>query len=152
MPVPTKKQLKDFCAIDQWESRGGPKQAGAGGAKKKTGDHFRYRKVLDDGRVLRTKVSHGSSGDPAFDDPQMWKSVWAKQLGLDAEEQFWEALKTKQPVQRGAAAETAQPEGPSKPTWLVDWLIHRMGLDEAEVLAMSEDEAMARFSESIEQQ
>jgi hypothetical protein len=149
MPVPTKKQMKDFCSVDGWEPRGKPKQTGAGGAKRKTGDHLRYRKILDDGTVLNTRVSHGSGGESAFDDPRLWKDVWSRQLGLDSEDQFWEALRTGDPVQRGGPAASTQPDGPSKPSWLVDWLIHRVGLDEADVLAMSEDEAMARYHESI---
>lgn len=140
MPVPTKADLKKFCRIDGWTETVEAKRPGGG--TKKRGDHYRYRRVLDDGSVLRTRVSHGRG--PAFDDPSMWSHVWRDQLGLDSEDDFWEALRSGDPVPRGAVA-ASPPDAPAKELWLVEFLIHVTGISEADVLAMEEDEAMTRY-------
>ena len=45
--MPKWKDLKRYCERDHWELY-------------KETDHYFFRKVLDDGTVLRTKVSKGS--------------------------------------------------------------------------------------------
>lgn len=45
--MPSWKELKRFCDRDGWEFY-------------KETDHYFYRKILNDGTVLRTKVSKGS--------------------------------------------------------------------------------------------
>jgi hypothetical protein len=140
VPVPTKADLKRFCGIDGWSET--TEATRRGGATKKRGDHFRYRKILDDGTILRTRVSHGRG--PAFDDPGMWSHVWRDQLGLESEDQFWQALRTRQPVPRGHS-EPTPPDAPAKELWLVEFLVHVTGIPEADVLAMDEDEAMKRY-------
>ena len=51
-------------------------------------DHFYYEKVLADGTVLRTRVSHGLAGEiPA----NLWKKILKQQLRV-TEREFWEGL------------------------------------------------------------
>ena len=132
MGVPTKRDMRDFCRIDGWEEA--PRT-----------DHYRYRKTLDSGEILRTRVSFGSG--TAFGDPNLWHRVWRHQLGLDSEDEFWGALETGEPPGRGAP----QPEirEPSMPTWLFEYLIHRMNRGEDEVLEMSEEHAMELYLKEI---
>lgn len=147
MPVPTKKDLKDFCRIDGWTDI--TKVRRPDGSKRKTGDHFRYTKTLPDGQVLRTRVSHGDG--PAFGDPGLWSHVWRDQLGLDGEEQFWEALRTGKPVTRGSVIATIGPPAPvePKPAWLVEYLIYRAKIPEQQVHEMSLDAATAEYNRRI---
>lgn len=137
MPQPSHPDLRRFCEVDGWEetTRG-----------RRNPDHTRYRKVLDDGRVLRTKVSHGRG---SIEDPGLWSRIWRDQLALDSEDEFWQALRAKRPVDRSTAA-PAPPIGPSKPGWLVNSLIFIAGLPEEEVERLSVEEAERRWLEFCE--
>jgi hypothetical protein len=134
LPQPKFSDIRRFCEIDGWEelgrSRGG------------TGDHWRYRKALGDGTVLRTRASHS---DEQIGDPGLWQRIWKHQLGLDREEQFWEALRTGQPVSREAHALPA-PTGPSIPAWVVQGLL-RAGVPEDEIRGLDAAEAQRRLEE-----
>ncbi len=137
MPQPRHSDLRRFCEIDSWEetTKG-----------RRNPDHTRYRKVLDDGRVLRTKVSHGRG---SIEDPALWSLIWREQLGLGSEEEFWEALRTKKPVERESPT-PAPPSGPSKPGWLLNSLIFVAGLPEKEVERLTVEEATQRWLEFCE--
>lgn len=130
MPIPDKKDVKRFCALDGWEE-----------TKAVSPDHHRYRKRLDDGTVLRTRVSLGRG--PICHAPALWAKVWRHQLGLSSEDEFWEVLKSRQPARRGAPA--APPPEPQMPAWLFEALVHSFGVDESEVRSLTEDEALARY-------
>lgn len=132
MPVPTKRDVKRFCDIDGWEEL--PRT-----------DHHRYKETLDNGQILRTRVSFGSGS--AFDDPRLWQRVWRVQLGLESEEEFWEALSTGKSPRRGAQQQSARE--PGIPAWLFEYLIHRMSRDENDVLKMSEEQAMELYLNDI---
>jgi hypothetical protein len=92
--------------------------------------------MLPDGRILRTKASHGSD---RIGDPGLWHQILLYQLELESEEQFWEALRTGQPAPRGAA-EPSPPVGTPIPTWVVSGLL-RAGVAETEIRTMSAEEA-----------
>ena len=117
MPQPRFSDIRRFCSIDEWEELGRVR----GG----TGDHWRYRKVLTDGTVLRTRASHSNE---QIADPNLWRRIWREQLGLESEEQFWETLRTGVPVQRTAQV-ACPPTGPSIPAWIVQGLL-RAGMRE----------------------
>lgn len=134
MPRPTWPDLRRFCEIDGWEERGRTR----GG----TGDHLRYRKLLPDGRILRTKASHGNA---EIGDPGLWHHILRDQLELESEDQFWEALRTARPVPR-APAERSPPVGTSTPGWVVSGLL-RAGVPESETRTMSPEEAQHRLEE-----
>jgi len=134
VPQPRWSDLRRFCEIDGWEARGRTR----GG----TGDHFRYRKFLPDGRILRTKASHGND---EIGDARLWHHILRDQLELESQDAFWEALRSGQPVLR-AAAEPAPPTGPSIPTWVVSGLL-KAGIAEAEIRAMSPEQAHHRLQE-----
>ena len=48
----------------------------------KNTDHYYFRKVLQDGTVLRTKVSRGSGEIPK----RLWREILKKQLRITQEE------------------------------------------------------------------
>jgi hypothetical protein len=133
---PTFGDLRRFCQIDGWEET----------TKKRKGkDHYRYRKVLDDGSILHTRASHGND---EIGDPALWSRIWRHQLGLDDEDQFYEALRTGKPVDRGGA-EPDEPTTEQQDAALVNALIHTLGLDAGEVREMSNDEMRARWAEFV---
>ena len=61
--MPTWKELRRYCERDGWELY-------------KETDHYFYRKVLDDGRILRTKVSRG----PGEIRGNLWREILRRQL------------------------------------------------------------------------
>ncbi len=134
MPQPSSRDIKRFCEIDGWEQ--------TKTVKKKDGDHFRYRKHLDDGGLLRTRASHSKD---QIGDPGLWHHIWHEQLGLASEDQFWAALKSGKPVDRSPAA-PQRPQGPSLPAHLAGPLIRQVGLTVKEVAGLSVDEAEARLA------
>ncbi len=130
MPIPEKKELRRFCEIDDWEE-----------TEATTPDHHRYRKFLDDGSVLRTKISLGRG--PVCDDPALWPRIWRHQLGLKSEGEFWEVLNSGKPPLRGDPPEPV-PE-PQMEAWLFEALVQTVGVDEGEVRAMTAEEALDRY-------
>jgi len=138
LPQPRFADIRRFCQIDDWEEK-----KGAGG---KRGDHFRYRKVLGDGRILRTRASHS---DDEIGDPGLWRRIWRDQLALESEDQCWESLESGKPVDRTESVPA--PAGPSLPGWLVDNLIRKAGMSPEEVAQMTEQEARDRLNEFYSQ-
>lgn len=136
-PVPQSRyaDLRRFCELDAWEE--------VTGASGRTGDHRRYRKILPDGAILRTKVSHGSG---RIEDPELWHRIWRDQLGLETEAEFWEVLRARRPVPRGGV-EPERPLGPSIPAWVVSGLL-REGVAEEEIGGLGSAAAQRRL-ESI---
>lgn len=139
MRLPTYADLKRFCAVDGWYD-----SAAARGAR--TGDHFRYARVLRDGTRLRTRVSHGSG---SIRDPATFKDILRSQLRV-TEEQFWLAVdEGVAPHRPGDAA--PEPAGPGLPYDLVKNLTARAGIPLREVLSMGKDEAVALWQEWLTQ-
>lgn len=141
MPQPTYENLRDFCRIDGWDDLSKTRPGRQGRAL----DHDRYEKRLDDGSILKTKVLRGRG---QLGDPTLWRHIWRDQLGLESEEEFWEALSTGEPVDRGRAAE-APPAKPNIPGWLHRNLVMLVGVLDDEVAKMTEEEANARWTEFI---
>lgn len=135
MPIPDKKDVRRFCALDGWEKTAA-----------QSPDHDRYRKRLDDGSVLRTKVSRGRG--PICRVPALWMNVWCHQLGLKSEDEFWAVLDNRTPAPRGTPA--ASPVEPQMPAWLFEALVYTFGLAEDEVRVMSEPDALARYLQLCE--
>lgn len=132
--LPRWSDLRRFCDVDGWEERGRTR----GGI----GDHYRYRRLLPDGRILRTKASHGND---EIGDPRLWHHILHDQLELESEDEFWEAVRSGRPAPR-VAAEPSPPIGPTIPTWVVSGLL-RAGITEAEIRAMSPEQAQHRLEE-----
>ncbi len=66
--MPRWRELKRFCENDGWELY-------------KDTDHYYYKKQLDDGRILYTKVSKGSGEIK----PKMWMHIRNHQLQVTQE-------------------------------------------------------------------
>ena len=129
MPPPRPRDIRRFCEIDGWQQ--------TSTVRRRDGDHFRFSKQLADGRILRTKVSHGND---EIGDPGLWKHIWHEQLALDDERQFWDALKSGSPVDRTPARAT-RPTGPSLPASLAGPLSKVFKLSPAELSGLTEEQA-----------
>ena len=83
MRTPTWAQVERFCVVDGW-------------SEVRRSDHVFFEKVLPDGTVLRTHRSFSSRKTMS---PGRFKAILRYQL-LVTEEQFWQALETRRPVDR----------------------------------------------------
>jgi hypothetical protein len=129
-PQPTRQLHQKFCETEEWER--------VRDARGRTGTHhLTYELHLWDTRVLRTRVSHPV--DRTTYGPKIWAHILRDQLDVKAAE-FWHC------VQDGTRPARGGPEAPveSHPLDLVHLLIRRAGLTEAEVAAMTREEAIAR--------
>ena len=131
-PQPTRQLNEKFCQIEGW--------AQVRDARGRTGPHHvTYELGLHDGRVLRTRISH--LVDRTTYGPSIWGHILRDQIVVtDAE--FWHC------VQDGVKPDRGEPDVPADalPAELVYLLIHRVGIEDATVAAMSKDEAVARLN------
>jgi hypothetical protein len=124
--------LKTFVERDGWI-----KEPNLARGRVRTGDHWRYRKVLPDGTSLRTKVSHSLRDEIGVD---LFKHILRDQVRV-SEDRFWDVV-------RGGATELTEappPHAATIPGWLVQRLILTVRLPEDEVRGMTADEARAAW-------
>ena len=90
MRQPTWDDVRRFCAVKGWE----PTHQTRG---RKRRDHDRFRLLLPDGRILRTRASHGRGhiGDRA-----LIVRILRHQLEV-TEEEFWAAVDDGRAPDRG---------------------------------------------------
>jgi len=130
-PAPTREDHGAFCKADGWQP--------VRDARGKTGTHHvTYELELHDGRILRTRISHPVNRDTYG--PSIWAHILRDQLDVD-EAAFWGC------VQDGTKPDRGEPELPAGalPADLVHLLLTRVHLTEAEIAAMSVDQAVARM-------
>ena len=132
-PAPTREDHEAFCKTEGWQP--------VRDARGKTGTHHvTYELHLHDGRILRTRISHPVNRDTYG--PRMWAHILRDQLDAD-QAAFWTC------VRDGTKPDRGEPEAPAGvlPADLVHLLLTRVRLSEAEVAAMSKDQAIARMQQ-----
>lgn len=132
-PQPTRKDHHVFCQVEQWRQ--------IRDARGRTGTHHvTFELDLPDGRTLRTRVSHPP--DRTDYAAGLWRHILRDQLEVD-EPAFWACAQDGVKPQRGVPGRPKE----SLPADLVHLLISRVGLPEAEVAAMSREDAVARIQQ-----
>ncbi len=132
-PAPSREDHEAFCKTEGWQP--------VHDARGKTGTHHvTYELHLHDGRILRTRISHPVNRDTYG--PQIWGHILRDQLDVD-QAAFWAC------VQDGTKPDRGAPELPAGalPADLVHLLLTRVRLSEAEVAAMTKDQAIARMQQ-----
>jgi len=129
---------KRFVEVEGWEKKGTAK------GKAKKGDHFRYSLRLNSGEILHTRVSHGSG---ATNDPYLVAAIFREQLQV-TEEDFYLC------VEKGMLPPRPAPESPLPPQDALDGklvrnLMRKVGLSQAQVAALTKDEAVAAWQEYL---
>jgi hypothetical protein len=132
-PAPTRKDHEAFCHAEGWQPV--PDALGRTGTH-----HITYELHLHDGRILRTRISHPVNRDNYG--RELWSHILRDQLDV-GQEAFWACVRGGTKPDRGA------PEPPAEglPADLVRLLITRVRLSEADVAAMSRDQATARMQQ-----
>jgi hypothetical protein len=130
-PPPTREDHDRFCKNEGWRR--------VRDARGRTGTHHvTYELDLPDGRILRTRISHPP--DRTTYGPSLWAHILRDQLCISPED-FWAC------VRDGIRPPRGMPEVPvvALPADVVHLLKTRVGLTDAEVAAMTKDEAVARL-------
>jgi hypothetical protein len=131
-PAPTRADHDRFCRIESWT----PVRDATG----RTGTHHvTYELALDDGRILRTRISHPPNRSTYG--PGLWAHILRDQLDVD-EATFWATVRDGVKPSRSAAAPPAE----TLPVELAFLLVNRVGLSREQVAAMSKAEAIERLN------
>jgi len=131
-PNPTRADHDKFCRTEGWRP--------VRDARGRTGTHHvTYEFDLPDGRTLRTRVSHPP--DRTDYGPGIWAHILRDQLDV-SESDFWDCVTGGVLPARGGPAIPKE----ALPTELVHLLRSKVGIAEAEIAAMTKDEAVARLS------
>ncbi|HTD57722.1 MAG TPA: hypothetical protein VK672_02405 [Solirubrobacteraceae bacterium] len=98
--APTWGEIEKFLEIDRWtrlpaSSRGGPSQR-----------HIFFEKLLDSGELLQTHISHSRGGRAS---PGRFALILRNQIKVSRTD-FWQALRSGQPVTRPVPVEPEQVE------------------------------------------
>jgi hypothetical protein len=138
-PAPSRRDHEKFCVTEGWTKR----KTAAG----KTGTHHvNYELTLPDGRILLTRVSHPVNRNTYG--PRLWAHILRDQLHV-TEAEFWACVENQVRPDRGAATE---PPAEAIPLGVVTTLIDHFHVPEADVRAMTKDEAIKRLVEGYAQQ
>lgn len=104
---PTWGDIESFLTADDW------RQLAAGERGGRRQRHITFEKLLEDGRLLRTNISHDRSATMS---PGRFASVLRDQLEVSKHE-FWEAIRAGQSVSRPTT--TDEPDARELPGWVV---------------------------------
>lgn len=130
-PTPTPKDHETFCRTEGWRP--------VRDARGRTGTHHvTFEFDLPDGGVARARVSHPA--DRTDYGRSLWTHILRDQL-LVSEEEFWTCVCDGVAPDRGRVVESPD----ALPAELVHLLIHRVGLRDDEVAAMSRRQAVERI-------
>jgi hypothetical protein len=132
-PVPTRADHEQFCVREGWTER--KRATGQHGAH-----HVNYEFALPDGRVLFTRISHPV--DRTDYGPSIWSHILRDQLDVTATE-FWDCVRDGLLPDRGGSA----PLRLAVPASIVRTLVREAHIPEAEVRAMTKEQAIHRLGE-----
>ena len=123
-----------FCLTEDWQlvrdARG-----------RAVGHHVTYELTLDDGRILRTRISRPV--DKTTYGPALWKSILREQLDV-TEAEFWRCVKDKSLPPRGRV--DSEPSEAAIPAGLAYQLIHVARIPEDEVRGLTREQAVAAMA------
>ncbi len=127
---PTRGDVEDFLKVDNWtripaRQRGGRRQ-----------QHIFFEKILADGRQLQTHISHDRSSTFSAG---RFSFVLRDQLEV-SRDQFWEAIRTGEPVERPVPVDEEAPV--EHPLYIVRVLAGELHLSPAEIGELSPEDAV----------
>lgn len=132
-PQPNRECHEKFCVTERWDR--------VRDARGRTGTHHvTFELIVHDGRILRTRISHPV--DRTVYGVGMWRHILRDQLEV-SEDEFWECVLDGRLPNRGYGPVPKE----ALPADLVYLLIHRVGLDERAVAALSKEDAVARLQQ-----
>jgi hypothetical protein len=129
MKQPTYQEHRRFCEVDGWK----PTAAKPG---RTAGKHEVWTKLLPNGELLRTQISHGRG---EYRNRDFWATIRNEQLRV-SEAEFWVVVNDGTAPVR-AWAYPPMPKGEPIEFWLVKNLRELVGLREGVIAAMTPGQA-----------
>lgn len=130
----SRRQHKQFCDIEGWvtvlNARGRP-----------VAHHITYELALDDGRILRTRISRPANNQTYG--PSLWTAILRDQLDA-TEDEFWSCVERR--ILPPRPGKTSSPALAGLPASLIHQLKTTLGLSDDEVAVLNKDEAVARMT------
>ncbi len=123
--APTWGEIEQFLKVDGWR-----KLPASGHSS-----HVFFEKLLDDGRVLQTPVSHSRYNRPS---PGRFGVILRDQIEISRYE-LWKALESGEPVDRPVAIEAEKPV--EHEAWVVAVLANQLHMSADEIEALDRDDA-----------
>jgi len=126
---PSWADVEKFLGVDGWRQipaaeRGGHRQA-----------HIFFEKLLSDGRLLQTHISHDRSKKIS---PGRFGTILREQLEVSRAD-FWQAIRSGKPVARPVETEEAPVEHDA---WVIAVLVGELHMSAAGIEGLSEEEAI----------
>lgn len=131
----SRREHQRFCEIEGWQEI--PNTKG-----KPTQHHITYELALDDGSILRTRISRPAN--TSVYGPGLWSHILDDQLRV-TEAEFWQCVKTRKPPARTLS--TRGLEMPALPAQLAYQLVHSLRLTNVEIAGLSVEDAVRMLSE-----
>jgi hypothetical protein len=129
--APTWGDVEDFLAADGWREIPSSER---GGSRRR---HVFYEKLLADGRVLQTHISHSRGKTMS---PGRFSSLLRNDLEVSKDE-FWACIRSGTPVDRPVLLD--DPRVVEHDAWVVAVLVGELHISLAELGALSREEAEA---------
>lgn len=127
--APNWADVEKFLDVDSWRQI----PAGERGGRRQT--HVFFEKLLPDGRLLQTHISHDRSKKIS---PGRFSTILRDQLEVSRAD-FWEAIRSGEPVSRPVEIE----EGPVEhDAWVIAVLVGELHMSAEEIEGLSEEEAV----------
>jgi len=127
---PTFGDIEEFLAADGW------RPIRVGGRRQW---HLHYEKLLADGRLLQTQISHSRTKTIS---PGRFAAILREQLEV-SREQFWQAIRTGEPVERPVDLDEPEP-AVEHAAWVIRLLLEELHLSTDEIASLSTEEAIDR--------
>ncbi len=131
---PTWGDIRQFLSADRWREIPSNER---GGTRSK---HIFFDKVLEDGRVLETHVSHASDKTVSAG---RFGEILRTQLEVSRAD-FWECVRSGTPVGRPVHTDPAPIEHPA---WVVRVLVGELHMTAEEIGALTAQEAVERVNQ-----
>jgi hypothetical protein len=126
---PSWADIEKFLGVDGWRQI----PAGERGGRRQS--HIFFEKLLPDGRLLQTHVSHDRSKKIS---PGRFGLILREQLEVSRAD-FWEAIRSGEPVSRPVETEKGPVEHDA---WVIAVLVGELHLSAEEIEGLTEEEAV----------
>lgn len=127
--APSWADVEEFLGVDGWRRI----PAGERGGRRQT--HIFFEKLLPDGRLLQTHISHDRSKKIS---PGRFGMILREQLEVSRDD-FWKAIRSGEPVSRPVETEEAPVEHEA---WVIAVLVGELHMSAGEIERLSEEEAI----------
>ena len=126
---PSWADVEKFLGVDGWRQI----PAGERGGRRQT--HIFFEKLLPDGRLLQTHISHDRSKKIS---PGRFGTILREQLEVSRAD-FWDGIRSGEPISRPVETEEVPVEHDA---WVIAVLVGELHMSAAEIEGLSQEQAV----------